>query len=215
MIIVYAALLGLAVAGVRALRPEGQPRMSPGDRRLVTAGIGLRWWQLAAVALAAQLLLVQGRLATPPDEWRLGVLWATHVVLAAVLAVNLMMPGMRWLLTGMLLNILVMGANGGFMPVSPETLVRGGRAQVLDHTALGEPTRGNKDVLLREEETRFALLSDRLVIPGQRGSFSAGDVLIAAGIVVTLYRSVEPMRISRTPRTPSSAAMAWGAPTAT
>ena len=101
-----------------------------------------------------------------------------------VLLRNLRFPGMRWLMAGMALNFLVMDANGGLMPVSPETLIHGGREHVLARNT--DQALSKKNVILLEEATRLALLSDRLVVPGQRGAFSVGDVLIAVGLVVAL-----------------------------
>jgi hypothetical protein len=231
MILVHAALLGLAVATLRVLWASRAMKRSDGHHvglpETSGAPFGLRWWPVVVAGVAVQLYLVEGRVLTLPDAGRVAALWATHAALATVLVVNLGRPGMRLLLAGMALNFLVMGANGGLMPVSPETLVRGGRAQVLARTAIGEPTRGNKDVLLREEETRFALLSDRLVIPGQRGSFSVGDVLIAAGIVLALYgaagaalREMRDARMLGERRTPAAShpgarSAVWGTPAVT
>ena len=173
--------------------------------------MSLHWWPVAATALALQIYLTWGAGLQLEAAWRIGTLWGTHAVIAVVLLRNLRFPGMHWLLAGMALNFLVMAANGGLMPVSPETLIRGGREQVLARNTIGEPLT-KKNVILPEEETRRALLSDRLVVPGQRGAFSVGDVLIAVGIVVALGAAggsgTAPARVEP----PRERARGWGTP---
>lgn len=186
MIIGIAGALGLVLAvfrwfwlRARSASVHAVERYAPGD--------GLRWWPVAAVCVGIQLWLVSDQAMALPGDGRLMALWTTNAALAVVLALNLRVPGMRLLLAGMALNFCVMAANGGLMPVSPETLLRGGHGSSLARTPIGQPMRRSKDVLLREEETQLALLSDRIVLPMGRGSFSVGDVLIAAGMVVGLY----------------------------
>ncbi|HEU5316655.1 MAG TPA: DUF5317 family protein [Chloroflexota bacterium] len=184
MIIVAATALGLALAVARwhwSVNAAGAG--STGNHR---AAQTVRWWPIAAASVAVQLYLVGDHALTLPSGWRLAALWATNVALAGVLTTNLGFPGMRWLLAGMALNFAVMAANGGLMPVSSETLVRGGHGAALARTGVGAPLRRSKDVLLPEAETRLALLSDRIVAPPLRGSFSVGDGLIGLGIVLAL-----------------------------
>ena len=189
MLFFYAVGLGLALAVARLLL--GRASEADAGRE---SGLTLRWWPVAVSALVVQVWLTWSAGGPLVGPWRVAALWLTHAVLAAVLLANLRRPGMAWLLAGMGLNVLVMAANGGLMPVSPETLVRGGREHVL---ALPQPpapssdgvVRRKKNIVLREEETRFALFSDRLVVPGHAGAFSAGDVVIAMGIVLALWKA--------------------------
>ena len=125
---------------------------------------------------------------------------------------------MRWLLAGMALNFAVMAANGGLMPVSPETLVRGGHGHLLARTAIGGPLPSSKDVVLLPEQTQLELLSDRIVVPFWRGSFSLGDGLIAAGIVFALYAAGgeirrAPVGVNTTAR--AGPVRTWGRPMVT
>jgi hypothetical protein len=188
MLFFYAAGIGLTLAAARLLL--GRPAIGPaGAEAAITSGQSLRWWPAAVVALLIQVLLTWWAAGSLVGPWRVAALWATHAVLASVILANLRRPGMGWLLAGMALNFLVMAANGGLMPVSPETLARGGREHVLARAGDGgayAQAQPKKNLILREDETRLALLSDRLVVPGHPGAFSAGDVLIAAGIVVAL-----------------------------
>src|SRR5688500_3000452 len=135
MLLFYATGLGLALAVARPLL--GRPA---GGKTTDAPGLTLRWWPVAALALVLQVWLTWTAGGPLVGPWRVAALWATHAVLAAVLLANLRRPGMAWLLVGMGLNFLVMAANGGLMPVSPETLVRGGREYVL--APAGDPESG-------------------------------------------------------------------------
>jgi len=94
-----------------------------------------------------------------------------------------------WLLgLGLLLNLAVISANGGLMPISPETLtiVHGEQAaELIDSRAYG-----SKSIVLPVEETRLEWLADRFTVPDRlpiQFAFSLGDVLLAAGAFWTLW----------------------------
>jgi hypothetical protein len=96
---------------------------------------------------------------------------------------NRRIPGMPVVLVGLVLNLLVITANGGWMPVSPETA-----SQLPGGSPPSEVTPGirvgDKDILLRPEDTRLELLADRFQLPewlGYRAAYSLGDVFAAAG----------------------------------
>jgi len=146
----------------------------------------LRWWWLALAGFALQLALTLTPGPGWDSPWRIGLLVAAQVLVAAVVAAN---RHLRWIwivLAGVLLNTLVMVANGGLMPISPETLQHSGNAHVLARVPVGAPLPRSKDIILPEEQIRLAFLADRISMPGRPGSFSAGDVLIAGGMVLVL-----------------------------
>lgn len=112
-------------------------------------------------------------------------------------------------LIGALLNLLVIGANGGFMPITPDATrvvypdVDPGRWQVGERLGTG------KDIVLKKEDTLFWPLSDCMLTPewlsketvtklgpnfqklSQRVAFSIGDVLLALAIAWELVLLVK------------------------
>ena len=90
-----------------------------------------------------------------------------------------------WLMgAGLLLNLTVILANGGMMPISPATIVRLSPDFPPERLQTGTRLGYSKDVVLAPESTRFPWLADRFTVPDwypQRVAFSLGDVLIALG----------------------------------
>jgi hypothetical protein len=104
--------------------------------------------------------------------------------------VNRRLPGMPLLLAGLLLNLAVMLANGGWMPISPANASRLMGEDVFKYGTIGDRF-GQKDILLRPEDMRLGFLADRFMLPAwlpYQVAFSAGDLLIAAGVFWLLAR---------------------------
>lgn len=97
-----------------------------------------------------------------------------------------------WLGFGLLLNLLVISANGGLMPISPETVERLGISAPPTGWILGQRLGYSKDILLLEEETYLPWLTDRFVAPAWwpgQVAFSIGDVFIAIGAFWLLFHA--------------------------
>jgi len=119
---------------------------------------------------------------------------ASLLVFLAFVWINRELPGMPVLLAGLLLNLAVMTANGGWMPISPETasrLIGGDATKVF---TLGARF-GQKDILLRVQDMNLGFLADRFLLPAwfpYQVAFSAGDIMIAGGIFWLLARPAKP-----------------------
>lgn len=97
--------------------------------------------------------------------------------------------GMPLLALGLLLNLVVILANGGFMPISIETVAQLVPADVVARLPVGERLGVTKDILLAPEAIVFPWLADRFVPPvwfPYRFAFSAGDVFIGLGAFIIL-----------------------------
>ena len=154
------------------------------------AAIPLRSAWLALLAFALQWPLLQ---APAGPVQRIGIQQAlflsSHVLLLAFVWRNRRLPGIQIVGLGVVCNLLVIAANGGFMPITPETLVQINPGSTLAQWPIGAHYGHSKDIILLREEARLWVLSDVLVIPPpfpRPTAFSLGDLLIAIGIIVLL-----------------------------
>ena len=132
----------------------------------------------------------QGALFLALRPW---VLAATYALLIAFLILNRRLPGLRLILLGTLLNMAVILANGGFMPVSREALERSGHLDLIVVHGDQEFVLGSKDIVLPESQTRLQPLSDVVGIPETfpvSATFSVGDLVIMAGAARLVYRTM-------------------------
>ncbi len=175
MILLSAILAGLLV-GLGWARWSEHPYQAPELRHL---------W-LVFVAFLPQFIVVYlpVTLNLFPD-WIVAVLLiASQILLLAFVWLNRHIFSMYILLCGVVLNLSVMTANGGFMPISPQTASRLVPENVLQDAQSGSRF-GTKDVLLSPQDTRFEWLADRFLPPAwfpYQVAFSLGDVFIALGV---------------------------------
>jgi hypothetical protein len=156
--------------------------------------------ELKHVWLVPLALLPQVLVAYVPAIAGVGIVGAASAALPFSLLIflafvwlNRNLPGMPILMVGLVLNLLVISANGGWMPISPQTASHlPGGADAREVTAgmrLGE-----KDIVLATESTRLEFLADRFLLPSwlhYATAFSAGDVFVAVGAFWLLAREGE------------------------
>ena len=174
MILLIALAAGLA-AGVVLARWRGHSYQPP----------ELRFSWLAFLAFLPQFILLYlpyFRIRVS-DQVSAVCLLASLLIFLGFAWVNRSLPGMSILLIGLALNLTVMAANGGFMPISPQIA-----GQLVPDGALLDFQSGDrfgvKDIYLPPLETRFEWLADRFLTPAwfsYRAAFSLGDVFIAIG----------------------------------
>lgn len=99
-----------------------------------------------------------------------------------------------WLLgLGVMLNFLVIVANGGFMPISPDTLARLNPGASPDQWETSYHRDRSKGIVLLKSETFFWELSDIFVLPPPfplPTAYSLGDVFIAGGAFLLLQKAM-------------------------
>jgi hypothetical protein len=152
--------------------------------------IRFRFAWLTLVALGVQVLAVYApSIGWPPAA----LLVISYGLLAAVVAVNWLMPGMPVLGAGLACNTLVIAANGGYMPVTPEAVHLAGLGRLVSSSPAGALIMGSKDVILRYSDTRLWMLSDILLLREPLSIvFSPGDLLLACGAFWFVYRTLCP-----------------------
>jgi hypothetical protein len=181
MILLYAVALGLVTGLVRA-RLRGQPYHSlpPKHMGLLFAAILL---QVLAINFPATRRLI-------PDQLASFLLVSTQIGLLAFVWLNRSQPGFLILGGGLMLNLLVIIANGGWMPVSPQVAAKLFPSPPADTLQTGMRVGWSKDILLSHTETYLWWLSDCLLLPAwfpQRAALSPGDILVAAAAFWALW----------------------------
>ena len=163
------------VTGIGLSRWHGHPYRSPTLNSL---------W-LVFLGFLPQLFVVYlgNRFVSIPD-WLAALSIVTSQLLLLLFAwLNRHLPGMLILVAGLVLDLAVMIANGGFMPINPTTAERIVGAERIASFELGSRI-GYKDVLLPASETRLEWLADRFLPPdwlSYQVAFSLGDIFIAIG----------------------------------
>jgi hypothetical protein len=181
MILLLAIIIGLFATLVRA-------RLNHRTLKLKK----LRWEWLVFAAVLPQILVFQlpfvGRwvpeLAVPFVEV------VTMFGLLVFAAGNLFAPGFWSLGLGLAANFLVIILNGGWMPISQETLLRLAPTQPVDFWVIGTRLGYSKDRILAAADTKLAWFSDCLTLPQwfpYKFAFSLGDIFISIGAVLLLW----------------------------
>jgi hypothetical protein len=146
-----------------------------------------RWGWVALVAFGLQIYLIY--FPEPVSEGlvspHVGILIFSYLLLFAVLWQNRNLPGIWLIGAGLLANFSVMLLNGGYMPITAETLAQVGHSGNILSPERGSRVRATKDIVLPREATLAWWLSDIFVLPPPfpiPSVFSLGDTLIALGV---------------------------------
>lgn len=175
-------LIVLACSLILSLATGGRLRYVEGFRlRVLPLGIGAFVLQVLMFTARGELLL--GSLL--PLAYMCSLL-----MLLAFLVLNWKVAGVPVLLAGLLLNVVVIGANGGRMPANPQALIATGQA---DRAELLVQEGAAANVVLMSDETHLNALGDYIVLPflGSLGSaYSVGDLVALAGEALLVYGMV-------------------------
>ena len=151
-------------------------------------------WKLGVAVLvlfALQAVLVV--YTSNQTTLHMAILIISQIALLALLLVNYRLPGAIVFAAGVALNTTVMVANGGWMPVTPETanFVHPERA-----VELYSKPQATKNIILPREETNLWILSDiiRVTLPWRRNAVSVGDVLLIIGVAQFIFEIAPPKK---------------------
>ena len=181
------AVLGVAL--VSSLLTGGRLRYIENfDLKALPLGVG---------AFVVQLLIFTSRGESLLGTLLPGIYVLSLLMLLAFLLVNHRVFGVPILLAGLMLNVLVIGANHGRMPADPQALVATGQGSHAEEL-LRNGTAAN--VVLMSDLTYLNFLGDYIVLPflGDVGSaYSAGDLLALAGEAALVYGMVRADRTAQ------------------
>lgn len=180
MILIFAVLAGALAALLRAGLTSRPLESPPLESAWLVALAYLPQWlafynsttgQLLPVSLAA-VSLVLSQLLLLYFAWR-----------------NRRLSGLWLLGIGVAMNLAVIAANGGLMPIFPEVV-----SQLAPHAEgtwqVGERLWLSKDIVLTPAQAHLPWLSDRFLLPEWApfgSAFSLGDVAIALGAFELLW----------------------------
>jgi hypothetical protein len=143
--------------------------------------VGGRWALLAGLAQIGSMVTRQYYL-----ELALG----TALLLAMFCWQNRHQAGFRLIPLGITLNMLVIAANGGVMPISPSTIEQVSGVRITAGTTL----HFSKDRVLNDDQAMLPWLSDRLLLPGplaRLAAWSIGDLLLLLGVGQLLQHTMK------------------------
>jgi hypothetical protein len=145
-------------------------------------------WQVAAAVIGLSVLQAALIVYVPGQStWQMVLLILSQIVLILLLLLNHHVPGANVFALGIILNTTVMVANGGWMPVTPETqrFVHPDRPVEVD---VKPPS--SKNIVLPRSETKLWFLSDiiRVTLPWRRNAISIGDVLLIVGAALFIFQ---------------------------
>jgi hypothetical protein len=186
-------LLALAVALLVAFLRGGSLRN--------LADFHLEWGWMAGLALAIQIGAVYWATGDSYLYLQGGALVVSSLLLLPVVWRNRRSPGLALIGLGLVLNLTVMMANGGFMPITPEAVARIEYQHLIVQLDSVERMSGSKGIVLPREETALWALSDIFIIPPPfpvASAFSLGDALVAVGAFIFLQKAMvrTPLRSS-------------------
>jgi Family of unknown function (DUF5317) len=162
----YAVVIGLALGFLLGGRISNLGRLE------------LRWAPLAVAGLVAQVVLFAEPIAVRIGDLGSPFYVASSVAVLVVLLRNLSIPGLKVVAVGAVSNLVAIVANGGSMPASADAL-----------NALGKSVGAAYSNSVEAADPVLPGLTDIYALPGWlpfANVFSIGDVLIGAGIALTL-----------------------------
>ena len=169
-----------------------------GGRLRKVESLRLRWWGLAPLGLALQLVPISGdthgeRVIT------VTLLIASYPILMLFAVANLRLAGFALILLGLGLNLTVIAANQG-MPVTRHALEASGQGDVLGEL---QKHPGAKHFLARPGNVVLEPLADVIPIGDPIDQVvSVGDCVVYAGVVWLIVAAMRGRPVLRSPRVP-------------
>ncbi len=174
MIALWGIVLGIVVGLVRGGSFDNLGTLHLRGLILVFAALGLQslifptlWWSIPP-------------LSWMPQVWHI----LSYVLLIVFLFANRKLPQLWGIAAGVMLNIIVISANQGFMPSNLDALAASGYPETAELLARSDG--GNiRNIIAMGPDTRLNFLGDWLYLPPWVPfgvSFSPGDLILMIGV---------------------------------
>jgi hypothetical protein len=154
------------------------------------AALQLRWLPLVIAGFMLQLLIFTPFARSALVASATVPIYVLSMLLLVIwVAANWRIPGMALIAIGLALNVIAIAANGGHMPVSPESARFAG---TIGNYASEDRSVANNSIAT-QDNVRFWLLTDIIAIPKQvpfANVISIGDVLLTIGVGSLCYRTI-------------------------
>ena len=181
MVLLIAVFAGLLAGLIRARVKKREYRYS--DLRHP-------WLVLAAFIPQLFAFCIPATSQKVTDPLAVIILVSSQTLLLIFSFLNIKKTSFWPIITGFLANFLVILLNGGLIPISPATITKMLLEGAANIYQVGERLGTGKDIVLNDIDTRLAFLSDRIVVRNFLNAsvaFSAGDILIAIGVLWLLW----------------------------
>jgi hypothetical protein len=159
-----------------------------GGRFATLMRVPVRWGVLAVAAFATQAVFIyQAPSQRAPGiwGWQEWLFFTSHLLLLGMVWANRNLAGVKLIGLGLLLNLAVMLANGGWMPVTPEAIIKVGYTGLAPSLEPGMRVYSSKNIILPPEQTKLQFLSDIFLLARPfpvPSVFSPGDAVVAVGV---------------------------------
>ncbi|MCL5263873.1 MAG: DUF5317 domain-containing protein [Chloroflexi bacterium] len=166
-------------------------------RHLADLRLRFGWMFLLAFFLQAYVVYFPAGKDTAAFDIGRGLLVSSYLLLLMAVCLNWHLAAMRLLGPGLILNFVAILANGGYMPVAPESLTQSGYQNLVSVLEPGSRVFLTKDVLIPRDEIQLYALGDIFVLPLPKpiaSVFSPGDVLIAIGTFLLIQTGLSGQR---------------------
>jgi hypothetical protein len=186
VVLLVSVVIGLAATTIRA-KATG--------RKLRPIELKRSWLVLLAVSpqIIAFQVPVIGRKV--PESLIPVLLIATQLLLLWFTFDNLVKPGIWALGIGLVTNFIAIASNGGWMPISPETVHKILPTIPEGVWLVGHRLGLSKDWILPTQDIKMYWFSDRFTLPvwiPYRVAFSLGDIFIALGAFLLVWSLSNP-----------------------
>jgi len=154
---------------------------------------GWKFTLLVAGLFAAQALIIL--YAPGQSAFQVAALMLSQGALLALIVLNYHVPGAALFSLGIVLNLAVMLANGGWMPITPE-MYRFVHPERMVEVRSRAPD--SKGIILPREQTNLWVLSDivPITLPWRRTAVSIGDLLLIAGAAQFIFQGSAKRRVA-------------------